>query len=169
MDDGTTASSNKKIDPWRYIRRKNNGKLAGYSVHPLTMRQQLQALGDNTPPKSIESLGSDKPGLCPIPGEHLDMLYHAFKRHETSLEEAVETEEPFSLQVTGNLQNWVVEIRIIGNTPAQDILERLDFRADGDLWMIYGYEMQLHRHIPGTKTQDILEAVVGTVQINAAE
>jgi len=84
-----------------HIRCKAEGGYVGYSVHPLTLRQRVMGTAITEP--SLEGVHrlprrrSDEP--CPIPSEHLKLLYQSFKHHERSAMDAVWSEEKCGVSV----------------------------------------------------------------------
>jgi len=106
-------------------RRQHYEALHGHDLHPGPIDLSI------TPPNRYST------ERCPIPAEHLRLLYQIFRQWECSLAQAIAEGVSCALTVIGSETEWTVKLRCIQATPAEDTLELLDFRHDPDLWDCY--------------------------------
>ncbi len=113
------------------------------AIHDVVLRRRrYEALHEYDPhPEPIDlSIAHPKRYCtegCPIPAEHLRLLYQIFTRWELSLTDAIVAGERYAITVIGSESEWTVKVRCIQATPAEDTVESLDFRHDPDLWDCY--------------------------------
>ena len=109
-------------------------------------------MGDGSPPEIS----------CPIPKEHLRLLYRAFKEHETCVSRAADFEKPCVLSVQGTEKQWRLEFLY----PSEDRREQADFYRDKDMWEAYQAAVA---EAGGLGDRAIISTVVAVITTNAEE
>lgn len=99
---------------------------------------------------------------CPIPKEHLRLLYHAFKEYEMSASAAADFEKPCVLFVQGTEKHWRLEFWY----PSENRRKQADFYRDKDMWEVYQAAVAEAR---GLGDRAVISTVVAVVTTNAEE